>query len=170
MKGGMLITGPKCPILLGSYCASQDFKGLVCPHHGLGKQGYMEADEKGHITNRLAICSIAIIASDIIIQFITFESENTSDGKWDCGQEIVWKCMSPSLLLPCTLISTSFGYPGDGKKDTVADDQAGITSPPYTSPPIPKSPYNGHQLDPILNSRFRTSSGISPRVGVQHSP
>ena len=49
-----------------------------------------DADEKGYITNRLAICSTAVIASDIIIQFITFKSENTSGGKWDCGQEIVW--------------------------------------------------------------------------------
>lgn len=50
----------------------------------------METDDKGYITNRLANCSIAVIAPDTIIQFIAFESENTSDGKWDCGQEIVW--------------------------------------------------------------------------------
>ena len=63
-----------------------------------GRQVDKKADEKGYITNRLAICSIAIIAPDTIIQFITFESENTSGGEWDCGQKIVWKCMSLPVL------------------------------------------------------------------------
>jgi hypothetical protein len=61
------MTGPKCPILLRPHCPSQDLKGLVRPYQLVGRQGDTGTDEKGYTTNRLAVCSITIIASDIII-------------------------------------------------------------------------------------------------------
>jgi hypothetical protein len=77
--------GPKRPVLLGSYSPSQDLQGLVRLYHQPGKQGDMGTDEKGYTTDRLAVCSTASITSDVIIQFIAFESENASGWEWDCG-------------------------------------------------------------------------------------
>jgi hypothetical protein len=57
-------------------------------------------DGKGYITYGLATCSFITPSSDSIIQFVTFESEDVSGGKWDRGQEAIWKRTFLFLILP----------------------------------------------------------------------
>jgi len=104
----------------------------------------------------------------LLLQTLSFSLSPSNPRTHQAGNGIVVRklfgSVCPSLGFSWALLSSHLRL--FRMKHTVANDQAGITSPPYTSAPIPKSPHNSHQLDPIVNSCFRTSSRISPRVGL----
>ena len=167
--------GSKCPILLSPHCSSQDFQGLV--RSFLVWTG--EAREIWKLTERDTLppdWQTALLR--LLLQTLSFSLSPSNSRTHQGGNGIVVRklfgSVCPSFVPdPLPIAAVLLAYPPedpDRQTKIEADDSASITSPPYTSSPIPKPPYYRNQFDPIIHSRIRSSPRISPRIGVQYPP